>query len=999
MSERDIFEAALECTPDELARFLDGACAGNAELRQQVEQLLAAHARAGTFLEQPAEPQVTGGYQAEPDRVVVEPQLSERPGERIGPYKLLQKLGEGGMGTVWVAEQEHPVKRRVALKLIKPGMDSGQVLRRFEAERQALALMDHTNIAKVLEAGATPFSAPSQGGTWGGGRPYFAMELVKGVPITRYCDELHLSLRERLELFVQVCAAIQHAHQKGIIHRDIKPSNVLVAVQDGRPVPKVIDFGVAKAMQQRLTEESMYTEIGQIIGTLEYMSPEQAELSALDIDTRTDIYALGVLLYELLTGTTPLDRKRLKDAALADMLRIIKEVDPPKPSTRLTDSKESLASLAAQRRTEPDRLTRDVRGELDLIVMKCLEKDRTRRYETANGLARDIQRHLNDEPVEACPPSAGYRLRKFARKNRGTLVTASALAFLLIAGTGVSTWQAVRATRAEARAVADRDEREQARKAEAKQKLAAQAAEAAEKQAKQDALAREAETKAVLEFVENKVFAAARPKNLEGGLGYDVPLHKAIEAAVPYVEKSFANQPLIEARLRMTLGASFFYLGEDKIAAEQFQAARTLFTKHRGPDHRDTLNSMNNLANCYEFLGRYADALKLREETLALYKPKFGRDDPSTLNVMHNLASSYSHFGRFADAAKLGEETVARMKFILGPEHVTTLKAMSTLSNSYRNLGRHAEALKLGEETLALRKATLGPDHRDTLISMFALARIYAALGRHAEALKLFQETLELQKAILGLDHPYTLQTMGVLSENYATIGRHADAIMLGEEVLVLQKAKYGRLHVETLITIHYLTKSYAALGRYADALKLHEETLTLTKAKYGPDNPRTLNYVLAVVEGLVKLDRGAEAVPIIDDCLKRAAGKAVQPQLIPSLVDSRLRHFEKSKDAAGCRATAEMWEKLNRSDANSLYNAACFRAVTATLVKQDPKTPGADAARLAREEADRAMTWLRQAVAAGYKDTAHMAKDKDLDALRNREDFKKLVSELGAKK
>src|SRR5262249_30012946 len=304
----------------------------------------------------------------------------------LGPYKLRQKLGEGGMGAVGVAEQHEPVRRRVALKVVKPGMDSAQVLRRFEAERQALALMDHSHIAKVFDAGVTP-----------SGRPYFVMELVPGVPITKYCDELSLPLRERLELFVPVCRAIQHAHTKGVIHRDVKAGNVLVRMQDGRPMAKVIDFGVAKALHQRLTDETMMTEFGAIVGTLEYMAPEQAEMSPLGVDTRADVYALGVLLYELLTGTTPLDRKRLKGAALSEMLRLIKEVEPPRPSTRLTESKETLAAVAAQRRTEPARLAREVRGELDWVVMKCLEKDRTRRYETANALAREIQRYLADE--------------------------------------------------------------------------------------------------------------------------------------------------------------------------------------------------------------------------------------------------------------------------------------------------------------------------------------------------------------------------------------------------------------------------------------------------------------------------------------------------------------------------------------------------------------------------------------------------------------------------
>src|SRR5438045_2018803 len=327
------------------------------------------------------------------------------------------------MGTVFMAEQTQPVQRKVALKVIKPGMDSRQVIARFEAERQALAMMDHVNIARVLDAGATE-----------AGRPYFVMELVHGVPITKYCDDNRLTPRERLELFVPVCQAIQHAHQKGIIHRDVKPSNVMVTLYDGKPVPKVIDFGVAKATEQKLTERTLFTQDGTLVGTLEYMSPEQAEMSALGVDTRSDIYSLGVLLYELLTGSTPLTHKRLKEAAYAEILRVIKEEEPPRPSTRLSDSGETLASISAQRHTEPAKLTRLVRGELDWIVMKALEKDRNRRYETANGLAMDLQRYLADEPVVACPPSRAYRLRKFARRNKGPVLAASLVVLALVGG-------------------------------------------------------------------------------------------------------------------------------------------------------------------------------------------------------------------------------------------------------------------------------------------------------------------------------------------------------------------------------------------------------------------------------------------------------------------------------------------------------------------------------------------------------------------------------------
>jgi serine/threonine protein kinase/formylglycine-generating enzyme required for sulfatase activity len=434
--EELFFAALAKGTPEERAAYLDDACRDEPELRQRVDKLLAAHPHAKGFLEPPV-----GELGPTVDSPKA-PSPAETIGSRIGPYKLLQRLGEGGMGVVYLAEQEQPVKRRVALKIIKSGMDSAQVVARFEQERQALAMMDHPNIAKVLDAGATET-----------GRLFFVMELVKGIPITRFCDQEHLTPHERLALFVPVCQAVQHAHQKGIIHRDLKPSNVLIALYDGKPVPKVIDFGVAKATHQKLTERTMFTEIGRIVGTLEYMAPEQAELNNLDIDTRADIYSLGVLLYELLTGGPPFSSKQLRGTAFTEMLRMIREVEPPKPSTRLSSSDE-LPSIAANRKLEPRRLTSLVTGELDWIVMKALEKDRARRYETANGLAMDIGRYLSDEPVLAGPPSAAYRLKKLMKRNKGRVAAAAAVAALLLVGV-VALLVGIVAIRAEQRRTAE----------------------------------------------------------------------------------------------------------------------------------------------------------------------------------------------------------------------------------------------------------------------------------------------------------------------------------------------------------------------------------------------------------------------------------------------------------------------------------------------------------------------------------------------------------------
>jgi WD40 repeat protein/serine/threonine protein kinase len=420
VNERELFIQAIQIE-DSAARtvYLDQACGADAALRQRVDALLNAFEQAGSFLQHaaadPPSPRVSKGQA----KTIDEP-VSEGPGTIVGPFKLIEQIGEGGMGTVWMAQQTVPVKRIVALKLIKAGMDSKQFIARFEAERQALALMDHPNIARVLDGGATS-----------AGRPYFVMDLVKGVPITKYCDEHHLTPRQRLELFLPICQAVQHAHQKGIIHRDLKPSNVLVALYDGKPVPKVIDFGVAKAAGQQLTDKTLVTGFGSIVGTLEYMSPEQAELNQLDIDTRSDIYSLGVLLYELLAGSPPFERKRLERAGMLEMLRVIREQEPSKPSTKLSTA-DGLPTLAANRGTEPAKLTKLLRGELDWIVMKALEKDRNRRYETANGFAADLQRYLSDEPVHACPPSAAYRFRKFARRNKAALAMASVIAGALV---------------------------------------------------------------------------------------------------------------------------------------------------------------------------------------------------------------------------------------------------------------------------------------------------------------------------------------------------------------------------------------------------------------------------------------------------------------------------------------------------------------------------------------------------------------------------------------
>jgi serine/threonine protein kinase/tetratricopeptide (TPR) repeat protein len=787
--------------------------------------------------------------------------LAEGPGTRIGPYKLLQEIGQGGMGAVFLVEQDQPVRRRVALKVIKAGMDSAQVVARFEAERQALALMDHPNIARVFDAGTTD-----------GGRPFFVMELVKGIPITQYCDEARLSPKQRLELFIPVCQAIQHAHQKGIIHRDVKPSNVLVTLVDGKPVPKVIDFGIAKATDQRLTERSLFTQLGSIVGTLEYMSPEQADLASVDVDTRTDVYALGVLLYELLTGTTPLERERLREAGYAEILRRIKEEEPSRPSTRLSGSGDRLASIAAVRGVEPGRLARTMRGDLDWIVMKALEKSRTRRYETANGFARDVQRYLDGDAVEACPPSAGYRLRKFVGKHRAAIATAAALAGLLIAGAGISVAMAVRAVRAERATGLERDR--------------AVAAEGEAKAEGEKSRRSAEESRAVLNFFQEQVLAAARPEGQEGGLGPEVSIRKALDAAEPRIAGAFRDQPAIEASVRDVIGRSYIYLGEWGMAIGQLERARQLFESRLGPDHPDTFPCRTDLAAAYRYAGRTAEAIPLLRATVEAMETRLGRDHPDTLNVRNDLGATYVVAGRAAEAIALIEPTLKLLETKLGPDHIRSITGRANLAEAYLNAGRDDDAIRLHEANLKVSEAKLGPNHPDTLNGRNNLARAYQAAGRTSEAIPLLESSVKACEARLGTSHPTVLTGRFNLAQVYVAAGRIAEAIRLQEANLKASEAKLGADHLITLACRNDLAKEYLAAGRTAEAIRLHEANLKASEATLGPDHLHTLIGRNNLGRAYRAAGRTAEAIRLQEANLK--ASEATLAPDHPILIGNR---------------------------------------------------------------------------------------------------------------
>jgi tetratricopeptide (TPR) repeat protein len=771
-----VFLGAVDITsPPERSAYLDKACEGNAELRARVEALLKDHDEAGDFLEKTPLGQ---------DATLEPPLLTEGPGTVVGRYKLLEQIGEGGMGVVFMAEQEEPIRRQVALKIIKPGMDTRQVIARFEAERQALALMDHPNIARVLDAGATRT-----------GRPYFIMELAKGVPLTEYCDANRLSTPERLALFIEVCHAVQHAHQKGIIHRDLKPSNVLVTLHDGKPVPKIIDFGIAKATSQRLTEKTMFTSYGQMIGTPAYMSPEQAEMGGLDVDTRSDIYALGVLLYELLTGTTPFDEKHLRTAGYQEIQRIIREVEPLKPSTRLGTLKDTLASVAAQRHTEPARLARLVRGDLDWIVMKTLEKDRARRYETADGLILDIQHHLAHEPVLAGPPGAAYRARKFLRRHR-TGAVAGLLVFLaLAAGLAGTTVGLLRA-------------RDSARAAEQEANRATQEAARATQEADR-ATQEAAKAEAVTRFFQETLEAI----DPESARGREVTVREVFDKAAKDIGTKFAGQPLVEAAVRGTLGTTYLALGDHAAAHSQLSSAFGIRRQILGEEHPDTLKSMMNLATALRVQGKSAQAEQMYRQVLEVQERVRGKEHPDTLKSMMSLASTPNTRGKHAEAEQMHRQVLEVQERVLGKEHPNTLANMMNLANALHVQGKYAEAEQMHRQVLEVEERVLGKEHLQTLIGMTNLANTLNARGKAAEAEQMHRQVLEVQERVRGKEHPDTLLSMNNLASALRMQGKYAQAEQGFRRVIEIAEKMAADLPSETNYRVP-LVRSLSSLGR-----------------------------------------------------------------------------------------------------------------------------------------------------------------------------------------
>jgi non-specific serine/threonine protein kinase/serine/threonine-protein kinase len=698
------------------------------------------------------------------------------PAERIGDFQLLRMIGEGGMGEVWLAEQKEPVRRKVALKIIKRGMDTREVIARFEAERQALALMDHHVIARVFDAGQTA-----------GGRPYFVMEHVKGVPITEHCDRQRLTTRERLELFLEVCEGVQHAHQKAVIHRDLKPSNVLVALQDGRAVVKIIDFGVAKATAQQLTEKTFVTELGMLIGTPEYMSPEQAEMTGQDVDTRTDVYSLGMMLYELLVGALPFDARELRAASFPELVRRIREDEPSRPSTRLSTLGEQSTDSARKRSTELPALRRELSGDLDWITLKALEKDRSRRYGSPHELAADIRRHLDDLPVSASPPSTAYRARKFVRRHKvGVGAAVAAVATLTIFAAAMAV-QAGRVTRERDRADEERQAAERVSGYLADM-IGGLDPQELGRSLREDLLEQAAAARAAGKIANDPAEIAALERALEAVNPTDTALRlldeRILSRAAEAVTRDLADDPLIAARLEHTLGETYRGLGLYERAEPHALRAVEIRAAELGGEHPDTLSSMHALAILYWVQGRYVDAEKLQLETLGIRKRVLGEEHPDTLASAVNLTAIYALQQRTADAQQLLVSTLEIQRRVLGDRDVATLNSMHNLSSLYARQGRFEQATRLREEVLAEQRRTLGPEHPRTLASMNNLAVLYRDQGLLEEAESWFLEVLRARERVHGGDHPNTLASVATLSSLYEQQERYREAEALLESAL-----------------------------------------------------------------------------------------------------------------------------------------------------------------------------------------------------------------------
>ncbi len=877
---QDLFHRTENLSQVEQAAMLDEECGSNESLRREVEKLLCLPAT-----------EVDDFVQTLAFGVDDSSENSETP-VRVGHYEIIRRIGEGGMGVVYLAQQQVPIRRQVALKLIKRGMDSEQTIARFEAERQALAMFDHPHVAKVFDAGFAE-----------DGRPYFALEYVEGLPITKYCDQHNLSITDRLKLFIKVCEAIQHAHQKGVIHRDIKPSNILVSPQRGKAIPKVIDFGLAKALDHRLSKHTVYTIQGQLIGTPEYMSPEQAGSTDNDIDTRTDIYSLGVLLYELLVGTLPFDPTDLRRAPLGEIGRIIREDEPPKPSWRMSSNTRPqrassadnrlrtkretgihITTIADHRSTDPRSLTKIIAGDLDWITMKSLEKDRSRRYTNASDLAADIQRYLHHEPVTAGAPSFTYRLKKFVRRNRLSVLAGSAMVLFFIVAAGL-VFKFALAEASQRRLAENATQRAQVNLTLAEQrqhetKSAIDQLEAVvEIQSSMisdinaETMGRHIFTSLSERTLEKMIRSGASQDQIDAVLASfdelnatDIALNivdkEILAGAVATIDADFADQPLLEAALRQAIGNTYRDIGLFPQSLPQLERALAIRRQMLGHDKTDTLDSINDMGMLLMSMGKYDEALPYCREALEGQRQELGDDHPDTLISINNTGTLLLNMGRISEAEPYFREALETRARILGDDHPHTLTSISNLGMLLFSMGKHDEAVSYSRKALIGKRQLLGNDHPSTLSSISNMGITLQSIGKYAEALPFHREALEGRRRLMGDDHPSTLTSINNVGYVLYLMDKYSEALAYQREALEGFRRVLGDDHPSTLSSISIMGTTLQAMDKLAEALPFHREALEGSRRVLGENHPETLGYTNKMGYILYSMDEFSEALP-----------------------------------------------------------------------------------------------------------------------------------------